>query len=492
MDTQAQMQAIVDKVSGAGKAPVPLAAFDDPWRKIYFCVTRAGDFTEAEMMLYRAARDIEDGKWLARDLTNMLPHGDTFTAYPSLEEMSRNFADVRWLWPSWIPRGMVTLLGAAPGMGKSLVALDLARRIISGEPWPDGQAGLPQADYVGNRVLIVDAEGAPALLNQRAREWQLDGRQLFLLAAQEPAGPNEPRPSREQRERNELGEGELIDLATSGHQALLLEMCRTLRPALVVVDSLAAATTGGETSIEGARAILGFLATVAREHDLGLLVIHHLRKRATGARANYRPAADDLRGSSHLSAAARSVLVLSMATRTGSAGPGLTPPVPPVPTEIPVTGRSPSTAGVQGSAAEGSEALGPLAGESLGGAGPRRLEVVKTNLCRLPPSLEVVLEEGDGAVPRLRYSQVPPDAPPPLTQTELCARWLLQYLEAEGPQKPGDVVRVAADAGFARRTLYRARQAARAVVVDLGTGPRDPHKRWDLRSPDGDPGHGGL
>ena len=42
MDTQAQMQAIVDKVSGAGKAPVPLAAFDDPWRKIYFRVTRAG------------------------------------------------------------------------------------------------------------------------------------------------------------------------------------------------------------------------------------------------------------------------------------------------------------------------------------------------------------------------------------------------------------------------------------------------------------------
>ena len=28
MDTQAQMQAIVDKVSGAGKAPVPLAALD--------------------------------------------------------------------------------------------------------------------------------------------------------------------------------------------------------------------------------------------------------------------------------------------------------------------------------------------------------------------------------------------------------------------------------------------------------------------------------
>ena len=34
MDTQAQMQAIVDKVSGAGKAPPPLAALDQPWRSL--------------------------------------------------------------------------------------------------------------------------------------------------------------------------------------------------------------------------------------------------------------------------------------------------------------------------------------------------------------------------------------------------------------------------------------------------------------------------
>ena len=58
MDTQAQMQAIVDKLSGAGKEPLPLAALDKPWRTIYHRVARAGDFTEAEMMLYRATRDV--------------------------------------------------------------------------------------------------------------------------------------------------------------------------------------------------------------------------------------------------------------------------------------------------------------------------------------------------------------------------------------------------------------------------------------------------
>ncbi|MFC2031140.1 AAA family ATPase, partial [Chloroflexota bacterium] len=353
MDTQAQMQAIVDKLSGAGAEPPPLNAFDLPWRAIYHRIARAGNFTEAELQLYRATRDIEDGSWLAKELTDMLPPGDTFTAYPSLEEIKRDFADVRWLWPSWIPRGMVTLLGAAPGMGKSLLALDLARRIITGEPWPDGQPGLPQAQHTGNRAVIIDAEGAPALLNQRARDWHLDRRRLFLLLARQDAP--------------------LIDLASPAHQQLLLEMCRTLEPALVVVDSLAAATTHGETSIEGARAILGFLSTVAREYDLGLLVIHHLRKRASGARPNYRPAADDLRGSSHLSAAARSVLVLSMAP--------------------PAAADALGPAGPEASVSTAQQAAlrGPV------GTGPRRLEVVKTNLCQLPPPLQVVLEPGDSA-----------------------------------------------------------------------------------------------
>ena len=242
MDTQAQMQAIVAKLVGDTTGPLPpLAQLDEPWRTIYRRVKRAGDFTEAEMMLHRAAQDIEDGRWLARDIVDLLPPHHAFSTFRSLHEMQSRFADVRWLWPGWIPRGMVTLLGAAPGMGKSLVALDLARRILAGEPFPDG-ATLNCPD---RRVLIVDAEGAPTLLNQRARAWDLDRQRLYLLLAPEPAG--------------------LIDLSAPPHQELLQEMCYDLQPALVVVDSLAAAASRGETSIEGARAILGFLSSVARQ-----------------------------------------------------------------------------------------------------------------------------------------------------------------------------------------------------------------------------------
>jgi hypothetical protein len=83
-------------------------------------------------------------------------------------------------------------------------------------------------------------------------------------------------------------------------------------------------------------------------------------------------------------------------------------------------------------------------------------------------------------VPTLRYSTFV-EPPPPPSQTDLCARWLLQFLTTAGePVKPAHVVQAAAEAGFPRHTLYRARRALAGLVVDLGSSPRDPRKRWTL------------
>jgi hypothetical protein len=427
MDTRAQMQAIVDRLVGAPPESLPLAFdLDDPWRIIFARATRAEDWEDAEMIIWRATRGFADQRHLAAALLELLPGEDAFSPYPSLHEMSASFPDVDWLWPSWIPRGMVTLFGAAPGAGKSLVALDLARRIIHDEPLPDG-APVP---CPGGKVLIVDAEGAPTLLNQRATAWDIDSRRLYLMLAPDASG--------------------LIDLDNPQEQLRLIEMCGTIRPVLVVVDSLAAATARGETSLQGARTTLGFLSAVARKADLALLVIHHLRK-GTGSRAtsSQRVAADDLRGSTHLSAAARSVLTLSW---VGA------PTVPPI---------APPT-----------DPAAPRAQTPFDG--PRRLEVVKTNLCRHPPPLGLIFEGDNMPVPLLRYTELV-EPPPQPTQVDLCARWLFQYLgDAGEPVKPADAVRAAGEAGFPRYTLYRARQSLAGWIVDVGSSPRDPRKRWTL------------
>lgn len=364
-----------------------------------------------------------------------------YPPYPSLHQISDRFPPVDWLWPSWIPRGMLTLLGAAPGVGKSLVALDLARRIIHDEPFPDG-APVP---CPGSNILIVDAEGAPALLNQRAQTWDIDSR-LFLILP-----PALPKGSKGLASRS-------IDLAEPAQQLHLAKMVGEIRPALLVIDSLAGATASGETSLHSSRALLGFLSSIARKANLALLVIHHLRKRARSGRPSnlHQLVADDLRGSSHISAAARSVLALSP---VGLPSPF---PIPHPPGPAAASAHSPTP---------------PPADR-------RRLVVIKTNLCRRPPLLGLLLQGENVPVPTLCYSPFdeswlePPSQP---TQVSLCARWLLAFLAQAGtPTKPSDLIRAAAEQNFSQRTLYRARHALADSIVELGSGLHDPNKRWTL------------
>jgi hypothetical protein len=357
---------------------------------------------------------------------------EEYTAYPSLHQVSNRLPLVGWLWPFWIPRGMLTLLGGAPGVGKSLVALDLARRIIQNDTFPDG-GPVPRP---GRNILIVDSEDAPALLNQRAQAWDIDRRRLFLMLA--------PRPSRS------------IDLADPVQQLHLVKMVQKIRPALVVIDSLAGATATGETSLHGARALLSFLSSIARQANLAVLVIHHLRKRARSGRPSnlHQVVADDLRGSSHISAAARSVLALSPVGR---------PPTFPIPPPA---------------AAASAHSPSPPPAER------RRLEVVKTNLCRRPPPLGLLFQGENVPVPALCYSPFDEtwlEHPSQPTQVSLCARWLLGFLaQAGAPVKPSDLVRAAAEQNFSRNTLYRARHALADSIVELGSSLRDPGKRWTL------------
>src|SRR6187431_278753 len=44
---------------------------------------------------------------------------------------------IRWLWPDRIPLGRITLLVGDPGLGKSLLTLDIAACVSTGAPWPD-------------------------------------------------------------------------------------------------------------------------------------------------------------------------------------------------------------------------------------------------------------------------------------------------------------------------------------------------------------------
>ncbi|HEV3257462.1 MAG TPA: AAA family ATPase [Gemmataceae bacterium] len=48
---------------------------------------------------------------------------------------------VEWLWPNWLPLGKLALFEGDPGLGKSLITLDLCARLSTGKPLPDGSPG---------------------------------------------------------------------------------------------------------------------------------------------------------------------------------------------------------------------------------------------------------------------------------------------------------------------------------------------------------------
>lgn len=63
---------------------------------------------------------------------------------------------VDWIWPGWLARGELHILGGWPGSGKTTVALDLVARATRGGPFPDGEPCPPMS------ALIVTGEDSLA------------------------------------------------------------------------------------------------------------------------------------------------------------------------------------------------------------------------------------------------------------------------------------------------------------------------------------------
>ena len=63
---------------------------------------------------------------------------------------------VKWLWKNRIPNGKLVSLSGNPGLGKTLVLIDIASRVTTGASWPDG---CPGGEPGG--VVICSAEDDP-------------------------------------------------------------------------------------------------------------------------------------------------------------------------------------------------------------------------------------------------------------------------------------------------------------------------------------------
>ena len=215
---------------------------------------------------------------------------------------------VRWLWPGRVPAGKLTLLIGDPGLGKSILTLDLAARVSRGAPLPhlpaeEAVAGVcdrgdpasqsPATNLPGSVVLLSAEDHVSETIRPRLEG---AGADLARIIALRPLGMHDEAADEASQEPFSLAN----DLEVLEQLVTSLERCR-----LVVIDPITAYLAANDSNNNAQmRSLLAPLSDLAARTGVAVVAINHLTKSAQG------PAIYRSMGSLALAATARSVLAV--------------------------------------------------------------------------------------------------------------------------------------------------------------------------------------
>jgi hypothetical protein len=198
---------------------------------------------------------------------------------------------IEWLWPGWVPRGMVTTIVARQEAGKSNFALDLCGRLLTCGAWPDGTP--TSVDPGETRLLWIDTELALAGFRDRVVDWGLP-RGRFIL-------PSDPL--------------HVLQFDNPTDWAWIEGSVAKFRPPLVVIDALSGGHRGEEKDNDSMKVILQRLSQLAQAHKIAVVAIHHLRKSGPGEN-DWPITIDQVRGASAITQFSRSIIGLGIPDKT--------------------------------------------------------------------------------------------------------------------------------------------------------------------------------
>lgn len=188
----------------------------------------------------------------------------------------------RWLIEGLWGNEAVGIVGGEPKCCKSFLALDIAVAVASGAPclrrFPVARTG---------RVLLFAAEDALGVVRRR-----LDG--ICAAAGVELAALD-----------LDVITAPTLRIDTADDQARLAQTVAALRPALLILDPFVRLHRIDENVCSEVAPLLAYLRDLQRRFALAVVVVHHARKGAGGARAGQA-----LRGSSEFHAWTDSALYL--------------------------------------------------------------------------------------------------------------------------------------------------------------------------------------
>lgn len=197
------------------------------------------------------------------------------------------------IWNGVIWRGKYTLLAGDPGLGKSLITVDIAARVTRGAAMPCEAE--PAEPYEQENVLFITAEDDPAdTIKPRliAANAACD-RVIFWSGMQETF---------------ENGKQRQHGVALDRHLHELRKIVRENSIGLVIIDPISAFMGSVESHNNAeVRAVLGSLSQLASRHHFSILAVSHLNKGTP-----HNPSAlARVSGSGAFAAAARAVFMIS-------------------------------------------------------------------------------------------------------------------------------------------------------------------------------------
>lgn len=242
-----------------------------------------------ERVIERFAFSDAAHEWLEREIVAAAKRPALQTRGPILVRLADVEArPIDWLWPQRLALGRLSLLVGRPGCGKSFVTCDMASRVSTGTPWPDGSA-CPR----GSVLLLASEDDAGDTIRPRLDAHKADVSRVHMLQGVQRID-----------DAGEAAESmfTLADLASLEQALLRCEDCR-----LLVIDPIGS-YLGGKVDAHRdneVRSVLAPVGQLAEKHNVAVLVICHTRKGASAS------ADDTAMGSRAFTGIARSVWHLS-------------------------------------------------------------------------------------------------------------------------------------------------------------------------------------
>jgi archaellum biogenesis ATPase FlaH len=188
------------------------------------------------------------------------PSGETISLAKMRVFSSIKPEPLRWLWPGRIPLGKPTVIAGDPGLGKSLLTLDIAARVSTGAAFPDGAA----CDQ-GSVVLLSAEDDAGDTIRPRLDAAEADVSRIHLLEAV----------------RNVMADGKAVETTFSLERDIpaLEDAIQQTGARVVVIDPISAYLGATDSHNNSAvRGLLTPLAALAGRYKVAVVAISHLRK----------------------------------------------------------------------------------------------------------------------------------------------------------------------------------------------------------------------